>query len=52
MFPSMEMILESRPNIKRAIKTVGNWKKLKIITGIEIHTKNLPTVGVTKYKIL
>ena len=51
MFPSMEMILESRPNIKRAIETVGSWKKIKdYYSALKSTRKSLPTVGVTKYQ--
>ena len=40
MFPSMEMILESRPNIKRAIETVGSWKKIKdYYRALKLHEK-------------
>tara|TARA_Y100001970_G_C14125057_1_gene798473 strand:- start:41 stop:232 length:192 start_codon:yes stop_codon:yes gene_type:complete len=51
MFPSMDMILDSRPNIKRAIETVGSWKKINdYYRELKPTRQSLPTVGVTKYQ--
>jgi len=51
MFPSMGMILDSRPNIERAIETVGSWEKIKdYYRQLKSTRQSLPIVGVTNYQ--
>ena len=51
MFPSMDIILDGRPNIRRAIEGVGCWTKLcDYYSDRKAIRAKLPRVGMTNYE--